>query len=148
MYSSNAERQAAYRTRVAERAELAGTGKLTGRLSQPETALAAAVRRADQAEARAARDRYAELLATRPARLAGAPGWAKSRVEGQLAAAFERVTELEATVAELRARLATTSGDASPTPGLNRAARRRPNATSDIGTDPARLSTIETATGG
>jgi uncharacterized protein involved in exopolysaccharide biosynthesis len=94
MYSSNAERQAAYRDRLNQRQALAESGQLVARLVELETALAAANRRAEVAEARAvraerdattARDRYAELLATRPARVAGAPGWAKNRMADQLA---------------------------------------------------------------
>jgi uncharacterized protein YceH (UPF0502 family) len=135
MYTSNADRQAAYRARLAERQALAESGQLTGRLAELEAALAAANRRADRAEQKAAtaerqaaiaRDRYADLLASRPNRLAGAPRWAKDRVEGQLAAALDHIAELEATVAELRARLpaSSTSTGTSATPGLNRAARR------------------------
>lgn len=136
IYESNAERQAAYRARIADRQTLAESGQLTRRLAELERALAAADRRADRAEqkaakaerqAAAARDRYADLLATRPHRLGGAPGWAKDRVEDrQLSAPLDRVAELEATVAELRARLATSSASAgtSTSPGLNRAQRR------------------------
>jgi uncharacterized protein YceH (UPF0502 family) len=77
-------------------------------------------------EAATARDRYAELLATRPARLAGVPGWAKGRLRDQLAATLERVATLEATVARLRRRLAPTDTvpDTPAASGLNRAARR------------------------
>src|SRR5580658_2044536 len=75
-YASNAERQAAYRARLAERARLAGSGQLIARFAELEAAHAAAVRRAEAAEARAARaehdatvarDRDADLLASRPA---------------------------------------------------------------------------------
>lgn len=134
VYESNAERQAAYRARLAERQELAESGQLVARLAELERTLVAADRRAERAEQRAAkaerqaataRDRYADLLATRPTRIANAPGWAKDRVEGQLAAALDRVAELEATVAELRARLPVTeTAPPARTPGLNRAARR------------------------
>jgi GMP synthase PP-ATPase subunit len=129
LYDSNADRQAAYRARLAERHALAGTGQLIGRLTELEAALAAANRRADAAEqktvraerqAAAARDRYAELLAARPT------GVARYRVDDRLAAALQRVAELEATVAELRQRLAVAEAARSPAsaPSLNRAARR------------------------
>jgi hypothetical protein len=128
-YSSNAERQAAYRDRLAERQALAGTGQLTRRLAELEAALAAANRRADAAEQKAARaeregvaarDRYRELLAARPT------GVARYRVDDRLAAALQRVAESEATVTELRQRLATadTTRSQPSVPALNRAARR------------------------
>jgi hypothetical protein len=136
MYSSNAERQAAYRDRLAARLALAESGQLVARLTELETVLAAAVRRAERAEARAARaerdaatarDRYAELLAARPLPSRRRPGLAKSRVQDQLSAALERVAELEATDAELRAGATTgisaSTSDAA-TSGMNRAARR------------------------
>jgi hypothetical protein len=136
MYSSNAERQAAYRDRLAARLALAESGQLVARLTELETVLAAAVRRAERTEARAARaerdaatarDRYAELLATRPLPSRRRPGLAKSRVQDQLSAALERVAELEVTDAELRAGATTgisaSTGDAA-TSGMNRAARR------------------------
>lgn len=136
LYASNAERQAAYRARLAERHALADSGGLTGRLVELEAALAAANPRAEAAgrraaraarEAAAARDRYTALLSTRPALIPGAPGWAKDRLADQLAAAQERVSILEATVANLRSRLAAThtSANIPNAPGLNRAARRQ-----------------------
>jgi hypothetical protein len=116
LYSSDAERQAAYRARLAERTRLARAGQLTGRLRQLETALADAIRRAEAAEARAAR---AEHDAAR-----------RHDLERDLAAALGRVAELEATVAGLRRQLAhATTTTASPprSAGLNRAARRGPS---------------------
>jgi hypothetical protein len=47
LYNSNAERQAAYRERLAERQDLAESGQLVARLAELETTLAAAVRRAE-----------------------------------------------------------------------------------------------------
>lgn len=66
------------------------------------------------------------MLATRPERIAGAPGWENDRLADQLAAAIQRVAELEATVVELQNRLASaeTRRDGSGAPGANRAARR------------------------
>lgn len=135
MYSSNAERQAAYRARLTARQALAGSGQLTARLAELETALAAMTKRAEQADARAARaerqaatarDRYAELLSTRPNRLAGAPRWAQTRVQDQLAATTQRIAELEATIDGLRAQLAAAETPSTPPggPTPNRAARR------------------------
>jgi hypothetical protein len=113
IYSSDAERQAAYRARLAERTSPAGTGQLTVRLRGLETALAAATRRAEDAEARAAR---AERDAAD-----------RDQLGRDLATALGRVADLEATVAELRRQLTSTAADASgpaSTAGLNRAARR------------------------
>jgi hypothetical protein len=113
VYSSDAERQAAYRARLAERTSPAGTGQLTVRLRGLETALAAATRRAEDAEARAAR---AERDAAD-----------RDQLGRDLATALGRVADLEATVAELRRQLTSTAADASgpaSTAGLNRAARR------------------------
>ena len=113
LYASNAERQAAYRERLAERHALADSGQLVAHLGEMEAALAAANRRAQAAEVRAARserqaadvrDRYTALLTTRPVSIAGAPGLAKERLAEQLAAAHQRLAELEATVAELQQR--------------------------------------------
>jgi hypothetical protein len=110
VYSSNAERQAAYRARLAERRGLDGTGRLSGRLHQLETALADATRRAEVAEARAAR--------------AESDAVCRHDLERDLAVALGRVADLEATLAGLNRRLAPdTTTTASPV-GLNRAARR------------------------
>jgi hypothetical protein len=111
VYSSNAERQAAYRARLAERRSRDGTGRLTARLRQLETALADAIRRADVAEIRAAR----------------AESDARRDLEDDLAVALGRVADLEATVAELRRRLAqdtTTAASPSGSAERDRAARR------------------------
>ncbi len=135
LYASNAERQAAYRERLAERHALADSGQLVAHLGELEAALAAANRRAQAAEVRAARaqrqaaaarDRYTALLATRPARIAAAPGWVKDRLADQLAAAHQRVAELEATVAEMQHRAASTEPrrDVADATSRNRAARR------------------------
>lgn len=135
LYASNAERQAAYRARLAQRHALVDSGGLAGRLAELETALAAANRRVDAANVRAARaerraaaarDRYDALVASRPARIAGALGWAEDRVVDQLVAANQRIAELQATVAELQHRLASTDvrRDVSGAPGSNRASRR------------------------
>ena len=135
LYASNAERQADYRARLAERRALADSGELVDRVVELEAALAAARRREEAAEGRVtraerqaadARYRYTALLATRPERIAGAPGWENDRLADQLAAAIQRVAELEATVVELQNRLASaeTRRDGSGAPGANRAARR------------------------
>jgi hypothetical protein len=105
LYSSNADRQAAYRARLAERSRLDGTGRLTGRIRGLETALAAATRRAEDAEARATR---AE----------------QDAAERDLATALGRVADLEATVAGLRHQLAHAGASPSGQAVLNRAARR------------------------
>ena len=135
LYASNAERQAAYRARLAERRALADSEELVARVVELESALAAAIRRVEDAEQRVtraegqatdARESYSALLATRPLGIAGAPGWAKDRLADQLAAALQRVAELEATVVELQHRLASaeTRRDVSGASGANRAARR------------------------
>jgi hypothetical protein len=54
LYSSNAERQAAYRARLAERHAVGVDGRLVARVAELESALAAAVRRAETAATRAA----------------------------------------------------------------------------------------------
>jgi hypothetical protein len=113
IYSSDAERQAAYRARLAERTRPAGTGQLTARLRDLETALAATTRHAEDAEARAAQ---AEREVA-----------ARDHFGRDLTAALGRVADLETTVAELRRQLAaatTTTASAAGTTGLNRAARR------------------------
>lgn len=113
VYSSNADRQAAYRARLAERRRLTQSGRLTGRLRELEMALAVAIRRAEAAEARAAR---AERDAAD-----------RDQLACDLAAALGRVDEMEATAAELRRQLAD-AATAIPylqaPAGLNRAARR------------------------
>ena len=83
----------------------------TTRLAELEKALAAATKRADTAEVRAVR---AERQAA---------SWGRHRTLG---AAVARIAELEATVADLQARLATahTAPDRTSQPGPNRAARR------------------------
>lgn len=113
VYSSNAERQAAYRARLAERTRLARAGQLTGRVGEFEAALAATTRRAEAADARAAR--------------AESDAVCRHDLERDLAVALGRVADLEATVTGLRRRLAenTTTTASPPGPaGLNRAARR------------------------
>jgi hypothetical protein len=102
MYSSNAERQAAYRARLAERQALGVDARLAARLSELETALAAAVRRAEAAEERA------------------------ERAEHQTAVARERIKVLEISLAGLqhRADIPAPPGD-KPAAGMNRQARRR-----------------------
>jgi|GEM_PF-4655272 hypothetical protein len=110
VYSSNAERQAAYRARLAERTRLDGAGQLTGRLAELEASLAAATRRAEVAEARAAR--------------AESDAVCRHDLERDHAAALGRVADLEAVVTGLHRQLAEdTTATASP-PGLNRQARR------------------------
>jgi hypothetical protein len=110
VYSSNAERQAAYRARLAERTRLDGAGQLTGRLAELEAALAAASRRAEAAEARAARAEHDAVC--------------RHDLERDLAAALGRVADLEAVVTGLRRRLAPDTTTTASPPGLNRQARR------------------------
>lgn len=112
MYSSNAERQSAYRARLADRQALADTGQLARRVAELEKALAAATKQAEAAEQRAAR-------AERQAAIA-----ADGHVE--LKAARQHIAELQATIAQLQARNPTpaTTGTTPERPGLNRAARR------------------------
>jgi hypothetical protein len=113
VYSSNADRQAAYRARLAQRTRLDGSGQLTRRLRELETALADATRRAEVAEARAARTAHDAATG-------------RHRFDCDLATALGRVADLEATVAGLRRQLAeATTTTASPpgSAGLNRAAR-------------------------
>jgi len=82
VYSSNAERQAAYRARLAEPRRPDGTGQLTRRLAQLETALADATRRAEAAEAHAARAEHDTAC--------------RRDLERDLAIALGRVADLEA----------------------------------------------------
>ena len=110
LYSSNAERQAAYRARLAERTRLDNAGRPTGRLAELEAALAAATRRAEAAEARAAR---AERDAV-----------CRHDLERDLAVALGRVADLEAVVTGLHHQLAEDTTATAGPPGLNRAARR------------------------
>ena len=113
VYSSNADRQAAYRARLAERTRISQSGRTARRLQEFETATGDAMRRAEAAEARAAR-------AERDA--AG-----RDRLGRDLSVALGRVADLEATVAGLHRQLAaeTTATASPPGPaGLNRAARR------------------------
>lgn len=138
LYGSNAERQAAYRARLAERQRLAGTGDVTARVGQLERTLADAERRALAAEVRAShaerqlsahvgnephgRNRIPASPRTRPAASAGDE-------RRQLLEALQRVEVLEAVVADLRRRLAEPAAPTpiptSPAAVMNRAARRR-----------------------
>lgn len=54
LYTSNADRQAAYRARLAEQRTLAGTDAVVARLRSLDAALADAERRTEAAETRAA----------------------------------------------------------------------------------------------
>jgi hypothetical protein len=110
VYSSNADRQAAYRARLAERTRLSQSGRIAGRLQELETATADAMRRAEAAEARAAQ---AERDASDRDQLARGLG-----------AALGCVAEMEATVAGLHRQLAAATTTTVSPPGLNRAARR------------------------
>lgn len=80
LYTSNAERQAAYRARLAERRALADSEQLVDGVVEREAALAAASRLAKAAEQRTARaerqaaearDRYTAMVGTRLERVAG-----------------------------------------------------------------------------
>jgi hypothetical protein len=132
MYSSNAERQAAYRARIADRHALAASGQLVARVAELEAALAAMTRRAQVAEQRAGRaeaqtaelrDRKPERSETPVARPARTPAGPKGRDQVRLLAALQRIAELESTIADLQAQLAAVTPPAR-TPGTNRAARR------------------------
>lgn len=132
LYSSNAERQAAYRDRLAARQALAGSGQLVARVRDLEAALAAMTRRAQVAEQRAGRAeaQTADLrdrsnardgnAAGRPTRTPPPP---KSGDQVRLFAALQRIAELESTIDDLQAQLAAVTPLAR-TPGTNRAARR------------------------
>jgi hypothetical protein len=134
MYSSNAERQAAYRARLAARQALADSGQLVARVAELEAALAAMTRRAQTAEQQAARAEAqndelrdpntaaAVSVAGRPARTPAGP---KGRDQVRLFAAMQRIAELETTIDDLHRQLeAATPAPAAKTTGLNRAARR------------------------
>lgn len=111
-YASNAERQAAYRARLAERRRLAGTDGAVSRLQQLEKALAEARR------AKAAADARTERAEQR-----------RQAAEAARDAARRRLDILEATVDDLTGRLAAYQSQPRQPPntidGPNRAARRR-----------------------
>jgi hypothetical protein len=134
LYNSNAERQAAYRDRLAARQALAESGQLVARLAELEAALAAMTRRAEAAEQRAVRaeaqnaelrDRNTAAAVSAPARPARTPAGPESRDQVRLLAAIQRIAELETTIDDLHRQLeAATRMPAAKTTGLNRAARR------------------------
>jgi TATA-binding protein-associated factor Taf7 len=132
MYSSNAERQAAYRDRLNQRQALAESGQMFARLAELEAALAAMTRRAQTAEQRAARAeaQNAELRdtnnrrdATPVARPDRTPAGPKGRDQVRLFAALQHIAELEDTIAELQQQLSVAKPPATRAPGANRAAR-------------------------
>jgi hypothetical protein len=131
IYSSNAERQAAYRARVAEHHALAGSGQLVSRVRELEAALAAMTRRAENAEQRAVRaeaqvgefrDRSNTRDRNAAARPDRTPPGPKGRDQVRLLAAMQRIAELEATIDGLHQQLAAAA--APKAAGPNRAARR------------------------
>lgn len=131
MYSSNAERQAAYRARLTQRQALAGSGQLVARVADLEAALAAMTRRAQTAEKRAEkaerqtielRDANTAKDRTPAARPARTPAQPKGRDQVRLMAAMQRIAELETAIADLHQQLA--ASPATPSKGPNRAARR------------------------
>ena len=102
IYSSNAERQAAYRTRSAERIRaLADEGALE-RIRTLEAALARSERRADRAEVQAAAARRA--VPTRPERQTGTPR--PPLPDDDVTALRHRVQDLEMLVGRLQLDLA------------------------------------------
>jgi hypothetical protein len=140
LYSSNAERQAAYRARLTDRLALAGTNEAVKRIRELEEALANAQRQAAAAEARAdhadARRRRAETRQETASRRHAGPS--QTEVDALLRVARERIAELEVVVGELSRRLAAAerrspsepSGQIAPgsstlPAGPNRAERRR-----------------------
>ena len=105
LYTSNAERQAAYRARLADRQSGGVDGRLVARVAELETALAAARLRAETAEARAI------------------------AAEGEAHIARHQLTAFKLTIAALQHRLEETTPPAEPEPEpaakLNRQARRQ-----------------------
>lgn len=103
LYTSNAERQSAYRARLAQRQATGADADLAARVTELETALAAAVVRAETAETRAV------------------------HAEAEANVAREQVTALKLTVAALQHRLeqATTPAGSEPAAKMNRQARRQ-----------------------
>jgi hypothetical protein len=105
LYTSNAERQAAYRARLADRQAIGVDGRLAARVAELETALAAATARAETAEARAI------------------------AAEGEAIAARQQFTAFKVTIAALQHRLEQTAPPAGPEPEpaakMNRQARRQ-----------------------
>lgn len=80
LYASNAERQADYRARLAERRALADSGELVDRVVELEAALAAARRREEAAEGRFTRaERQAADARYRYTALVGHPAGAHRR---------------------------------------------------------------------
>lgn len=132
LYSSNAERQAAYRGRVALRTEALATQGAVERIKQLEAELARAERRAIRAEAGAkAADAQAAMLAKRLATL-GPPRPGPLGASADVESLRRRINSLEALVVELEEELEEAhrvqrAGDrpaASAGSTLNRAARR------------------------
>ncbi|MGH9076523.1 MAG: hypothetical protein ACRDY0_03565 [Acidimicrobiales bacterium] len=103
LYSSNAERQAAYRARLARRQAGDLDAGLVAKVTELETTLAAATRRAETAERRAA------------------------KAEADAAVAREQLTALKLTVAALQHRLeqTTPAAETEPAAKMNRQARRQ-----------------------
>ena len=125
LYESNAQRQAAYRARLAERLRLAGTDDVAARLGQLEWALADAERRAAAATRRAVR---AERLRTGlpqdgVTQASGEPASQGStrigppRDDQRLVDALQRIQILEVVVDQLSRQLAEANARAlSPAP--------------------------------
>ena len=139
-YNSNAERQAAYRARLADRRALAGTDAAVKRLRDLEDAFADAERRAAAAEARADRadERRRQSDAARREAETHRHAEPQVTVDARLHMALERIADLGVLIDELSQRLAVAEGRTltgpaqpfsigssdSPT-GPNRAERRR-----------------------
>ena len=124
-YDSNAQRQAAYRARLAERRALAGTDAAVEQLRELEAFLADAQRRAAAAEARVKQAEERQRA---------------SKIESgvRLQQALDRIADLKVVVAELHGRLAAAEprnpgepaqplamGASMSSTGRNRAERRR-----------------------
>jgi hypothetical protein len=103
LFSSNAERQAAYRARLAQRQSDGVAPGLVAQVAQLETALAAAVARAETAEARAV------------------------HAEQEANMTREQITAFKLTIAALQHRLEQTvpRAESEPAAKMNRQARRQ-----------------------
>jgi hypothetical protein len=103
LYPSNADRQAAYRARLASRQADATKSTLAARVEELEASLLAMTARAQTADRRAA------------------------EAEDQAAIAFEQVKALKITIAALQHRpeAAASGTEPAPSKGLNREARRQ-----------------------
>ncbi len=121
VYASNAERQAAYRVRLATRQQALATDGALETIHKLEAALAKAERRAGKAEERARAAQVEAKLALSRLNAGGPrPGAARST---NVEVLRERIRRLEAVVADQAAELERRRS-VRPAPGPNRAERR------------------------